>query len=150
LTPSNVILDRLAELLANDTTTLAPAALAVHVHLANNAFTPGPTLTVADFVEATFDGYAPLDAEVGPQQDFFDPATGNRVVQLVEPLAGWHWVTTGVTDLPQDITGYYVTDNTDAVLYGCFRFGANVPLTASGQSVDIGNVRFSFLDPVLG
>ena len=149
MTPSDVILDKLAELLAEDPTTLAPVANAVHVHLATNGFTPGPTLTVADFTEATFDGYAVLDADVGPQQNFVDPLSGNRVVQLLEPAGGWHWATTGITDLPQSIYGYFVTDNGDTVLYGCARFDLPVPLTASGQAVDIPYVRFDFIPPVL-
>jgi hypothetical protein len=149
VTPTNVILDRLAALLAADTSSLAPAALAVHVHLAINGFTPGPNLVVADFVPATFDGYAPLDADVGPQQDFVDAATGYRVVQLLEPAAGWHWVTTGLTDLPQVIYGFYVTNNADAVLYGCERFATPITLTASGQGIDIDQVRFNFIPPVL-
>jgi hypothetical protein len=149
LTPSNVILDRLAELLAADTSTLAPAALAVHVHLAINGFTPGPNLIISDFVPATFDGYAPLSADVGPQQDFIDADSGDRVVQLLEPAGGWHWATTGVTDLPQVLYGFYVTDNADAVVYGCERFANPITLTGSGQGVDIDQVRFNFIPPVL-
>jgi len=147
--PTNTILDRLATLLATDATTLAHATLAVHVHLFVNTATPGPGSVVGDFTEATFDGYAPLDADVGPQQEFVDPITGNRVVQLIEPLGGWHWETTGVTDLPQTVYGFFVTDNADTVLYGAARLDDPFPLTASGQAVDVDQVRFDFVPPVL-
>lgn len=147
--PSNVILDRIAALLATDATTLAHATTPVKVHLALNAFTPGPALVIADFTPATFDGYAPIDGEVGPQQEFVDPVSGQRVVQLIEPLAGWHWETSGVTALPQTVYGFYVANNAGTVLYGCARLPVPVPLTAAGQAVDIAQVRFNFIPPVL-
>ena len=145
MTPTNVVLDRLAELLATDATTLAPAALAVHVHLAKAPFTPAGTRVVADFVEADFAGYAPLDAGVGPQQNFIDPSNGNRTVQLVEPPGGWHWQASGVGNLPQTIYGYYVSDNADAVLFGSKLIQPPIPLAGILDGVDLAQVRFQLL-----
>lgn len=150
MTPTNVILDRLAEILATDADTLAPVADELHVHLFTNGLTPNPGMVIGDFTLATFDGSTPLEAGVGPQQNFYDPVTGRRTVQLIEPLGGWHWVTTGVTALPQDIYGYVVTDNTDAIVYGAARFDNPVNLTASGQGLDIPEIRFELIPPVLG
>lgn len=144
--PTNVILDAIANLLAADPTTLAPVANALHVHLAIAAFTPGPTLSVGDFTEATFTGGAALPAGVGACQEFTDPVTGQRIVQLNEPAGGWHWHCTAGTGLPQTVYGYYVTDHADAVLYGCARLPANVTITASGQGLDVDQVRFTFLN----
>lgn len=143
--PTDLILDRIAELLAEDTTTLAPAALACEVHLAMNAFSPGTGTVLADLTEADFDGATEIDAGVGPQQNFIDPTTGRRVIQLLEPAGGWHWITTGVTNLPQTIYGYYVTNNGGTILYGCALLPAPVLLTGVGQAIDLPQVRFTFL-----
>jgi len=149
MVPSNVILDELQTLLATDATTLADPANALHVHLAVNGFTPGNALTVADFTEATFTGATALAAGLGAQQEFTDPATGDRCVQLLEPAGGWHWVCTAGTGLPQTVYGYYVTDNTDAVLYGCDRLDTPMVINATGQAVDIPYVRFAFVSPTM-
>jgi hypothetical protein len=147
---SNVLLDALASLLASDPTTLAPVANAVHIHLAVNAFTPGPNLLITNFVEATYPGSAAKSAGVGPQQNFVDALTGQRTVQLIEPVGGWHWVATGLTNLPQDVYGIYVTDNADLIVYGSSRFDGPIPISAIGQAIDVPQVRFTFFNPVLG
>lgn len=143
--PSQALLNRLNVLLAGDTTTLAPAAGGVKVHLAQNAFAPSLSLALGSLTEATFTGYAALLAPTGAQQSFSDPSTGNLVVQLIEPLGGWHWATTAATSLPQTIYGFYVTDNGTATLYGSALFTTPITLTATGQGVDIAQVRFSVI-----
>lgn len=148
-TPTNVLLDRAAVLLAQDTTTLAPAALNVKVHLANAPFTPSNTLVIGSFTEANFSGYAALLAGTGNQQEFVDPASANRIIQLNEPAGGWHWQSTGVANLPQTIYGYYITDNASAVVYGSALLPAAVTITASGQGVDIPQVRFALIPTAL-
>lgn len=143
MTPTDFLLDRLATLLATDTSTLAPAANGVKIHLSKSAFTPSPGLTLAGLTEANFDGYAALVAGAGAQQDFRDPVTGFRVVQLLEPVGGWTWETTGTTSLPMTIYGWYVTNNAGTELYGSQLLPAPVTLSASGQGVAIGNIRFT-------
>ena len=143
--PGTNILDRLAALLAGDTTTLAPAAGPVRVHLAIAAFTPGGTLIPGSFTEATFTGYASLLAPVGAQQNFFDPSLGVRVVQLIEPLGGWHWVATNATGLPQTVFGFWVSDNANTVVYGSELLPAPIVLTAANQAIDLPQVRFRFV-----
>lgn len=144
-TPTNTLLDRMAVLLAQDTTTLAPAALNVKVHLAQNSFTPAAGLALASFTEANFTGYAALNAGTGNQQEFQDPATANRIIQLLEPAGGWHWASTGTANLPQTIYGYYITDNATTVLYGSALLPSAVTITGSGQGLDIPQVRFALL-----
>lgn len=141
MTPTKTLLDRWLDLLAADATTLAPPALAVRVHLAKAAFTPGPNLTVATFVEADFAGYAAKGVAVGAQPVFTDPITGLKVLQLIEPVGGWSWTTTGLTLLPQSIFGFYVTDDANAVLHGMARFDVVFNLTESGQGVWIPWIR---------
>ncbi len=142
--PTNVILDSISLLVSTDATKLAHATLAVKVHLAKAAFVPAATRVIGDFTEANFTGFAAKLAAVGAQQNFFDPITGQRVVQLVEPAGGWHWQCGDALQLPQTIYGFYVTDNASAVVYGCALLPQTVLLSATGDAVDIGNVRFSF------
>lgn len=147
--PTQALIDRLAALLATDTTTIAPAADAVHIHLAIAPFTPSLELTVGGLTEATFTGYAPLDAGTGAQQHFVDPATTEWVIQLLEPAGGWTWLCTGGTGLPQTIYGIYATDDADAVLYGAELLDAPITISASGQGVTVGQVRFNLSNDAL-
>lgn len=142
--PGQIIVDRIRTLLATDTTTFALAATPGKIHLAINSFSPSAALLVGSFTEATFVGYAALSLATGPQQTFNDSLTGGRVMQLVEPLGGWHWQTTATTSLPQTVYGFYCTDNGNAALWGSQLLPAPVPLNAIGDAVDIGNVRISF------
>lgn len=143
MTPHNTILDRIMALIAADTLTLAPAVLAVRVHLAKAAFTPGPALVPASFTEADFTGYAGLLAGVGPQQNFVDPVTGGRVVQLLEPGGGWHWQTTGIALLPMTIFGLWVTDNSNLLVFGSQLLTPPVVLVGLADAVDVAQVRIT-------
>ena len=144
MTPGNTILNSLQTLLAADTGTLA-AALALHVHLAKASFSPGPGLTPASFTEADFGGYAILNAGTGTQQTFTDPVNGNRIVQMLEPAGGWHWQATSGVMLPQTIFGFYLTNNGNTVLYGSQLLPTPILLVASGDGVDVAQVRFALL-----
>jgi hypothetical protein len=144
MTPGQTLINRMVNLLASDATTLAPAANAVKVHLASAAFVPSPALIVGNFTEATFVGYAALLAGLNAQQVFFDPSTGNQIIQLIDPAGGWHWQTTGAAGLPQTIYGWYVTDNGVATVYGSQLLSAPLTLTVSGQGVDVSFVRLTF------
>lgn len=144
MTPTNVLLQQVVELIAADPTTLAPAALALHVHLAKVAFTPTPVLVVGDLTESDFNGAAAKSATVGAAQVFSDPVTLQRIVQLSAPVGGWTWEAADGTLLPQSVFGIYVTDNADAILYGSFLLNAPVQILAQGQGLAIPWVRFAF------
>lgn len=145
MVPTTGILNTIVDLLAADTATIAPAALALHVHLVKTPFTPIATLLIGDVTPATFDGSTPLNAGVGPQDVFRDPQTTLRIVQILEPAGGWHWDVTGVTDLPQTIYGYVVTDNADADIYGAALLSTPLTLSSVGQGIDLSWIRFTFL-----
>lgn len=144
MTPGQTLINRLVALLAADATTLAPAASNNKVHLAIAAFTPAPALTPAGLTEATFTGYTALSAGLSTQQVFFDPATGNQILQILEPAGGWHWATTGSVGLPQTVYGYWLSDNGNTTVYGSAAFATPIVLGSSGQGVDIAQVRFTF------
>jgi len=138
---TQVLIDRVATLLAADTTTLAQVGL-VNVHLAKEPFTPGPDLVLGDLVEADFDGYGALAVDSAAAQVFVDPITGDQVIQLDEPAGGWTWETTGVTNLPQTIHGAYLTNSANNVVYGAELLDEQPELNASGQGFSLPYVRF--------
>ena len=142
--PSQSLATQVSTLLGADTTTLA-AATALKLHLAQAAFTPALSLTVASFTEATFTGYAALAAgATGTQTSYLDPATGNTFLEIKPPVGGWLFKTTSAAGLPQTIYGYYLTDSTSATLYGSALLSAPVILTLSGQGIEVPNARFVF------
>lgn len=143
--PSQTIADRIRTLLQTDTTTFALAATPGKVHLSQSNFAPSASLVVGSFTEATFNTYAAVLLATGNQQAFNDPLTGGRVMQLIEPLGGWHWQCGSAVGLPQTIYGYYVTDNASAVLWGSALLPSGpVLLSATNDAVDIPFIRITF------
>ena len=145
MVPTTVIQDAVATLLANDAGTLANMT-ALKVKLSKTNFTPSPALTLGGVTEADFDGYAAINPTAGAQSEFIDPVTGLRTVELVPPAGGWHFHTTGLTHLPMNIYGWYVTDHTDAILYGSGLLAAPITLQLSGQAFDLPSLVFQFLN----
>jgi hypothetical protein len=145
LIPTSVLQNIIATLLAHDTGSLANAT-ALHVHLAKNAFVPSPDLPLATLVEADFGGYAVIDPTAGNQLVYLNPVTNLITVELSQPVGGWHFQTTSTSNLPQTIYGWYVTDHTDAVLYGSGLLDVPIPLTVSGQGFDLPSLVFAFLN----
>lgn len=142
MTPTTVIQSAVGTLLGADTTTLAEATPFVEVHLIKSPFTPAPTLVIGDLTLADFDGYAPLHAASAATQVFIDPATGDQIVQVREPAGGWHWATTGITNLPQTIHGFALTKADGSILYGAELLSPVVILNGSGQGLDVDQVHF--------
>jgi len=143
MTPTNALMDRVPILLAGDANSLS-SATAMHVHLVQDAISPGPTTDFTTLTECNFDGYAVLEPTVGDQDSYFDPVLNMRVVQLVEPAGGWKWETTGVTNLPQTAQAIVLTDTADTVTWGSQLLTSGpVVLTASGQAVIEGAIRFA-------
>lgn len=148
MTPTTVLLVALQNELATDTDGLA-AATALHAHLIKEPFTPDNSTDFTTLTEADFDGYAALGAGTGVQQQFSDPVTGRLVVQMKEPAGGWHWQTTGVTNLPQTIYGVVLTNTDDDETFGAVLFDTPITLTGTGQAIDVPFLRFEFIPPVL-
>lgn len=142
--PTRALWRRGADLLAADSTTLAPAALANKVKLSMADFTPSLDMVLGDFTEATFDGYAAKELGVGTQPIYYDAETGLLTITLEDPAGGYVWSTTGVTNLPQTIYGAYLVDNASAVLLGAYKFPNPVTLTESGQGVSFGELQLEF------
>lgn len=131
----------MATLLSTDTTTL-DAVGRCKVHLAQNPFTPGPGLTLGGLIEATFTGYGAIAIGAGAWLVYRDPNSGAIWIEAPTPAGGWHFSCTGGTGLPQTIYGFYVTDSTDATLYGAELLAVPIVVSFSGVGFDVGPVRF--------
>lgn len=136
--PTKAVRLQLGELLADDATTLAPAANANELILLKDAFVPTEDLVIGDLTEADFDGYAPIGGAIGTQQAGVDPATGDQIVTNKEPLGGWRWEVTGATNLPQTIYGFALTDSTGATLLASELLAEPITLTAIGDEINVG------------
>ena len=142
MVPSQALIDQIAALLATDADTLAPATNANKVRLVVTPFTPAPGLDIASLTFANFDGGAPIAGETGDQPIHIDPATGEWIITMKEPLGGWAWKVTGVTNLPQTVYGYALTDSAGMTLLGSAVLPTPVGLTAVAQGLDLGEVSF--------
>jgi len=135
--PVKALVERMAELLGADTVTLAAPVTFVALHVAKEAFTPGPNLVLGDLVEADFAGYAELHAASAATQVFVDPATSEVVIQVREPAGGWFWESSGAVDPAMTMFGVYLTDAAGTTLHGAQRFSdlglPNPVLNAAGQ-----------------
>jgi hypothetical protein len=130
---------QLGILLAADTTTLAPAT-ANKIALVKAPFVPAEDLALGDLTLADFDGSTPIAGSTGAQPVAIDPATGDQIITIKDPLGAYRWVTSGITNLPQTIYGYALVDNAAAVLLATALLPVPVTLTAAGQQIDLGAV----------
>jgi len=132
--------EKAAQLLAADTSTLAPAVLANKVALIKAAFTPSENLAFSDLTLADFDGSTPLDCGTGTQPEGLDPNTNDALIALKTPAGGWRWETTGTTNLPQEIFGFALLDNALAVVLAAELLPTPQQLTGVNQAVALGSI----------
>jgi len=145
MTPTLSIFERGMVLLGSDTTTLAPAANALKVLLLKANFTPDPGLVIGDLVEADFDGYAAILAALAALPESLDPATGDSLLTVGPPAGGFRWETTGLTNLPETIFGFALTNNGKTTLYGCELLTPPIILNGINQSIALDPIGFRLL-----
>lgn len=141
--PSNVILDAVPTLLADDTATLA-SVTANKLVLVASPFTPGPDLDISGLTLATFTGSTPVDAGTGNQTVFVDVQTGYRTVQIKEPAGGWTFICTADPTVPETIYGWIFVDNAGTVLLGAALLDAPVTISVAGQGITVPRLTFQF------
>jgi len=107
----------------------------LEIGLAKAAFTPGLPLLIGDIDVADFDGYAGKGWD--PTLWAVDPASGLYVFYPTTPAGGFSWETTGVTNLPQTIHGYYLVDTDSGTLAAAALLDTPVVLTAANQIITI-------------
>lgn len=80
----------------------------LNVHLYQNAHVPSAADTVASYVEADFEGYAPQPATAW--------SAAATVAGITSAFADELTYTKGIGGVGNSVYGYYVTDSTDGVL----------------------------------
>jgi len=140
--PSARLEDSIRRLLAADPLNLALADANL-VHLIAAAFTPGRDTDFSALTVATFTGSTAKAAGTGTQQSFFDPVKGVQVVQVLEPAGGWHWQATADPAETETIFGWVLTDGDATFVLGSDLFPEPIPITATGDAVDIPEVRLN-------
>ena len=135
--PMKALRLQIGELLAADTTTLAPVS-ANKIALLAADFSSNEDLTVADLTLADFDGSTPIAGASGTQLAGIDPLTGEQLVTIKEPAGGWRWEMSGLTVPVQTIFGYALLDSTLADLQAIQKLPAPITLDTVGQQIDIG------------
>ena len=141
--PSRELWEDMMDLLAADAATLG-SVTAMKVHLFINNIVPSLDSVAADFTPATFTGSTAKTAGTGTQPTYYDAATGIRVIEILEPAGGWHWVCTVDPGAPEVVYGAYLTDNAGTVLWGSVLLDAPVTISRAGQGLDIGYLQFRF------
>lgn len=135
---------QLGELLAADTTTLAPVA-ANKIALIAAAFTPDQDLELADLTLATFTGSAAKAGVAGAQTVGNDPVTGEQMVNIIPPAGGYIYICTVAPASPETIYGFALLDNAAAVLLAVEALAVPITITDVGDQVDLGNPDLRFV-----
>jgi hypothetical protein len=146
--PTGALLDSMQTSLAQDTSALA-AATTMNVHLIVAPFSPSENTSFGSLTEATFTGGAAKAVTAGNQQQYTDPTTHKRVVQLLEPAGGWTWKCTVAPTPGQTVYGICLTDHANAVTWGSALLETPVPIANVNDAVVVGNITFEFDPPVL-
>ena len=133
---------QIGELLAADTTTLAPAT-ANKIALIAAPFTPEENMVVGDITLATFTGSTAKAGASGAQGVGTNPLTGEQVITNLAPAGGWRWVCTGAPTPPETIYGYALLDTTLATLIALAILPDPITIQAVGDEVDLGAVTFT-------
>lgn len=136
--------------LGSDTTMLAGALFAIPI---KTPFTPDLVPTLVDADMADFAGSAPKATGAAVRPVITDPNTGDLYLNIPPPAGGFFWVTTSGANLPQTIYGVVLSSDSTTVeggvLMGSQLLNDPVPLNASGQGVDGGDLRFTLVLPAL-
>lgn len=143
--PMKALRLQLGDLLAADTTTLAPATNANKIALVNASFTPNENLAIGDLSFATFTGSTPKAGAAGTQGVGNDPTTGDQIITILTPVGGWRWTCTSAPTAPETIYGYALTDNAGATLLGVAALPAPVSIALVGDQIDLGAVEMTFV-----
>lgn len=97
------------------------------LHLFTNNFQPTPAAVVGDFTEATFTGYG--DVTVTSAGVFTVATTGARLIFTPAVFEATDAAT------PENVYGWYLTDNAGTALQLYERFAAPVPMVAANDGL---------------
>jgi len=105
-------------------------------------YTPGIDLEFADLDLSDFDVSTALVQDAVPVI-YSDPATGDIIINLEEPAGGWQWITTALTNLPQQVWGYALLNAAGNSLVAVTEPLVDpLTLSAVGEGIDAGPLTF--------
>jgi len=144
--PTQYMINRVAAATVADVLSLADATNR-EVGLFKNDFAPALSTVIGDLIEADFGGYARKNG--GVAESDIDPGTLQRILRVPAPVGGWAFKTTGLTNLPQTIYGFFLFGADTGELLGAFRFEDPITLTMIDQIVPVPGVYFRLLSDAL-
>jgi len=143
--PMKAVRLQLGNLLAADTTTIAPAT-ANKIALIAAPFNPGDeNLVIGNLTLATFTGSTPKSGVDDDQQVGIDPATQEQVITILQPAGGFRFECSAAPASPETIYGFALVDDTLAVLLGVQALPEPVAIENVGDFVDTGAVELRFV-----
>jgi len=146
--PSKDIRLSIGELLAADTTLLAPVA-ANKIALVIQPFVLDEDTVMGSLTLATFTGSTPKAGAAGAQGAGIDPATGQQRITILAPVGGWRWECTADPATAETIYGYVLTDTTLADYLGGTVLAEPVEISAAGEYFDAGAIEMDIvLEPI--
>ncbi len=145
LLPMRAVRLQLGELLAADSTTLAPGVSANKIALIAAAFNLNEALVIGDLTLASFTGSAPKAGTTGAQGVGTDPMTGEQLITILAPAGGWRFVCTVAPGAPQTIYGFCLTDNAGATLLAAEQLPSPITIASVGDEIDLGAVAMTFV-----
>lgn len=143
--PVRALSNQLSTLLAADTATIGAAA-ANKLGLIVAPFVPGVDLLLADITLSAATGLVPLAGVAGAQFESVDPVTGELIVEVKPPAAGFRWETPVGFTGPVTVYGFALIDNGAANLWGTQSLPDPIVLTAANQSIIAPAIQFR-IDP---
>jgi len=141
--PMRLLSDEIGELLAVNPPLFQAVTAQNLIRLIIAPFALEQGLVPADLTFADFDGstakniIGDVDMQVG-----IDPITGEQIITIPEPVGGWRWEVTGVTNLPQTVYGYALLTLASADVIAVAQLPVPIPLTIVGHEVNLGTVEF--------
>lgn len=149
--PTTPIVTAMLTLLASDPATLAPLLAADNkMRLITADFTPGRSLVVGDLAFATWAGSAQINVTPGAQQVGYDTLRNQWFIEIVSPVGGWRWESTGAVDPAVNNYGIALVDHTGATVWGTMKFPTPVRVSDIADTVEAGIVRFYESDLLAG
>jgi hypothetical protein len=137
---------QLGNLLAADTTTLAPAINANEVALIVAPFTPGENLTIGSLTLGSTNGLTPIACAIGPQEVAIDAVSGNQQITVVVGGGhGWRWVSSGTFTSPITVYGFALVTNLAVDLLAVEALATPIVINAAGYSIDLDPILLTFV-----
>lgn len=135
---------QLGNLLAADSTTLAPATSPNKIALVVAPFALSENLTASALTLGSTNGLTPIAGVAGAQTVGLDPTTQQQKILIKSPAGGYQWVTSGSFSGAITVYGFALLDTTLATLLAAALLPTPINVDAAGYLIDIDPVELTF------